>query len=83
MFELKDEPFELIMYLRNLPKIASSIEIIECARLLRLAVPLEGTRLATKKNQLYVGMRFWIVVIAFHFIYYMLSITIFPKLKQF
>jgi hypothetical protein len=86
MFEWKDEPFELIMFLRNLPKIACSKEVIDCSRSLHLAhkskIEPEKTKLGLD-FQSYAGMRFWMTVIGLHFIYYILSITIFPKLKQF
>lgn len=79
MIEWRDEPFELIRFLRNLPKIASSTEVIECSRSLKMAVQIK------KKNKLqfYFGIQFWLIVIIFQFLYYILSITIFPKLKHF
>ena len=84
MIEWSDEPFELIMFLRNLPKIASSTELIECSRCLKLSVQFQ-----TEKNKLqfYFGIRFqfqfWLTLIVLQFIYYILSITIFPKLEQY
>lgn len=33
----RDDPFERIMFLRNLPKIASAAKVIECTRLLKEA----------------------------------------------
>ena len=73
MVDWKEEPFELIMFLRNLPKIASSNEVIKYSRLIYAAVPL--------KRRIQFGNQFWISVLFLHFIYHFLSMTVFPKLK--
>lgn len=85
MIEWSDEPFELLMFLRNLPKIASSTELIECSRCLKLSVKF--LQIKKNKSKFYFGIgfqfQFWLYLIVLQFIYYILSITIFPKLEQY
>lgn len=85
----EEDPFELIMFLRNLPKIAEVEEVIKYARIIHAAIPsdmlLVNNNNNMKKNQnmnnLHIGNRFWTAILILHLIYYVLSATVLPKLK--
>lgn len=79
MFEWKEEPF---IFLRNLPKIACSNEVIECSRALYIACKPKIEVQKIRNLYFGFGMQLWMTVIALHFIYHCLTL-IFPKLKQF
>lgn len=78
MVDWRDDPFELIMFIRNIPKIAQVREVIKYARIIHEAIPPVEM---DNRQPIIFGNRFWTTILVLHFIYYMLSMTIFPGLK--
>lgn len=93
----KDDPFELIMFMKNLPKTTSAIQTIECGRLLFKVIPpskliLRFPQLERKenleKNRINIyrvnnfSFGFWVTLIMFQIIYYFLSM-VWPSLKYY
>lgn len=75
----QEDPFELIMFLRQLPKQQDSsiAEVINCARLIHKIIPPEmifNHRKGLPKIQL------WMTILFLHFIYLLLAMTLFPDL---
>lgn len=93
----KDDPFELIMFMKNLPKTTSAIQTIECGRLLFKVIPpskliMRFPQLERKenleKNRINIyrvnnfSFEFWVTLIMFQIIYYFLSM-VWPSLKYY
>lgn len=94
----KDDPFELIMFMKTLPKTTSAIQTIECARLLFkvlppskliLRFPKLGRKANLENNRINIyrvnnfSFGFWFTLISFQIIYYLLTMTVWPSLKYY